>query len=384
MLYNTFILKSFIIFCFFYLSCGLEPTLSGGEGSGSGVGNPAVSCAVFFEDSTVAAHATVRLRPSSYIDSAKLVKRLRKIHDTLTDSTGTLSLFDLDSGEYTVEIVSGDSVGTVTRFYYNGTENIELPHDTLHAMAQISGAITLGIQTAEQTSIHIPGLERHISIDDSGYFSVLVPEGVYEIRVHSGGKETIILDSIRTQRGQASAPVQAVVDSTYLPCDSWECDTNVVRNILDENGLFSLTVDSVIHNEYGIGNRVYGLRFSNRGITRLPKITARLKTLRELYLRHNDLIALPEIISTLDSLHEIKFSYNLMQSLPSWLGTLPRLTEIDAESNQINEIPATLLANTNISECSFALNYLCNQPQETILWLNKVDPDWALTQQGCN
>ncbi|MBD3240474.1 MAG: hypothetical protein GF331_07800 [Chitinivibrionales bacterium] len=112
-------------------------------------------------------------------------------------------------------------------------------------------------------------------------------------------------------------------DTTYM----YAADTQIVRIILDTNGLTDVPVDSVAASSDG---RVTSLKVDNLGLRVVPAAIGRLDALEALYLHDNLLVALPDSITGLLQLSTLTVNRNRLcdpsPAVRAWLDeyvTLP-------------------------------------------------------------
>lgn len=138
-------------------------------------------------------------------------------------------------------------------------------------------------------------------------------------------------------------------------------DERVVRAILDHNGLEKKRVagSSVVQD-----GRIIELYLQECGIRELPPYIGELTELRKLHL-YGD----PEL------------GYPLLTQLPPDLARCTKLEELLVNQNALTTLPGTLVQLKNLKTCSLGGNKLTSLPEALKSWADKVDPDWAETQQ---
>ena len=207
-------------------------------------------------------------------------------------------------------------------------------------------------------------------------------------------------------------------------------DSLVVREILDVNGLDTVTVESVTS---VIGGRVYGLYLHGMQLHTLPESLGDLDSLGNLQIQENQIPAIPRSIGSCKFLQYLSAYNNLIHELPEeitecknlvllylfgnrfakWpeiLSELPKLESINLADNHLIEVPAAIADYQSLTDLSLYNNYLSALPEQFIdmvlksvsisgnvlcsltpemeLWLdtydwNKEDGRWR-TYQACD
>lgn len=157
------------------------------------------------------------------------------------------------------------------------------------------------------------------------------------------------------------------------PCNDYPCDSAVVRQILDTNGLDTLTVENVTGPRKG---RIDSLNLTGKGIAVLPSTIGKLTSLKFLFLgcfRYsglplgpycNTLVKLPDEIGTLDSLVGLNVDGNQLTSIPATIGGLKQLTGLILSSNHLTAIPGEIGMLKNLRTLDLYNNDLQTLPDE--------------------
>lgn len=373
----TSLLCAIITGALLLLSCSQNHA---GNGSGSGVGNPMVAGVVIREDRSYAQGATVRIRPRTYLASIDSTAQSGRLLDVNTQSDGSYALSGLLSGEYTLEIVDGDSVGILKQFAILSTDTaINFAVDTLRQLATITGTVLLGALPSQAVDILIEGLDRQMQPGADGRFALKVPEGRHRLVMADNQRDVLIHnDTVTVQRGEQSRAIQAVADSSTIACSDGRCDSLVVRRLLDEAGLSGIAVDSVAQFEEG---RIYKVSLDSLNLQSLGTHIGRLQTLKELSATNNTLTSLPQTLCALTRLSEINFSRNSFTQLPAAVLCLTQLEEVSFADNQLAALPTQVQNLTSLTEANFASNRLCSVPTDIASWLTARAPTWASSQR---
>jgi hypothetical protein len=157
------------------------------------------------------------------------------------------------------------------------------------------------------------------------------------------------------------------------PCNDYPCDSAVVRQLLDTNGLDTLTVEKVAGPRKG---RIDSLNLTGKGIAVLPSTIGKLTSLKYLFLgclRYsglpigpycNTLVKLPDEIGTLDSLVGLNVDGNQLTSIPATIGGLKQLTGLILSSNHLTAIPGEIGMLKNLRTLDLYHNDLQTLPDE--------------------
>lgn len=215
-------------------------------------------------------------------------------------------------------------------------------------------------------------------------------------------------------------------------CKTWECDSTVVRALLDSNGQPDEPIDrgdgdrmtwlslqgihkvipeiarldgleylvlegdfpetpvsmgqlrSLDYLEIGsdklsdIGDWLGNLRYletliiHSRSLAKLPGSASKLKRLRRLDLSNNLLDSLPEGIGNFVALEELILNNNRFQTLPSGIGNCTRLTDLQLNDNELKSLPATIGKLTELFFLFLRENQISGFPEE-ISNLKKIE-----------
>ena len=118
-------------------------------------------------------------------------------------------------------------------------------------------------------------------------------------------------------------------------------DEQIVREILDECGLDSLTVKDVAVIENG---SVITLNLSNRdirkdGVLKIPQKIGELTELREFICTGNSITEIPTEIGELVNLEVLNLGSNRIVAVPSEIGDCKKLKKLDLRHNSLTLLP---------------------------------------------
>ncbi len=102
------------------------------------------------------------------------------------------------------------------------------------------------------------------------------------------------------------------------------------------------------------GEEITGLSIFNCGLKDFPQEILRLKFLKHLSLRRNNIGLLPKEIGFLSNLEYLVLRLNNLETLPNAIGLLPKLKNLNISSNKLKTIPESIgdmlmLKNLNLS-----------------------------------
>lgn len=327
------------------------------NGGGSEVGNGVITGKIYFSDGAPASNTAVMLRRKDFLkDTSETYKNKGIIDsaDTFTNNKGNFYFGSVDTGHYYIEASGGDSLGVLLVCTVTQADSVvSIPPDTLTPAGNISGTVTLYGGPKAKTYIQIYGLDRVAETDSAGNFTIKVPEGEFMIRVVIGSPEyrEVNIPEIRPD----GAPVCIPVLSEIPVSDSWECDTMIIRAILDSNDLHMISADSVID---GIQNgRINSVGFG------LPAIHT-----------------IPSILGGLQTLEDLDIEKTLVSHVPSRIGELIYITNLGLDSNKLTTLPLEITNLILLEELDLSYNKLKNLLPAVKAWADKFDPDWADTQ----
>lgn len=107
-----------------------------------------------------------------------------------------------------------------------------------------------------------------------------------------------------------------------------------------------------------------------------------LKGVSRLNLNSKELTILPIFLQFMDKLAELNLSDNDLKTVPKALGNLTFLKTLDLSNNQLVLLPKEITTITPRTKLDVSGNNLQEfyLDEEVIIWLDKYDPDWRVTQ----
>ena len=165
-------------------------------------------------------------------------------------------------------------------------------------------------------------------------------------------------------------------------------DTLAVRAILDSNGLYDITVDSVTDSAGGRISKLILWRFH---ISALPPEIGQLEMLSELDCGNHSLTYVTpeigqlvnlEILKLYIPLNKTKYENTKLPTLPPEIGNCIKIKILVLCNNGLETLPGQIVNLKPTDECSFEENCLDStiMPDSVIAWLDTYNPDWAKYQ----
>jgi|GEM_PF-2573741 len=244
--------------------------------------------------------------------------------------------------------------------------------DGLYSMKQrgsaASNPVPLGLG-ANGDTLKISMMEIGTCLQCSGVPTWFPPyvRGRMELRFTNGQKIFIRLysDDLRT-------------DQTFTPCDSYECDSMVVRAILDEN---KMTDVSAISFATIANNRIVSLMWKYlitaavslpMQLTKLSSDIGRLSELGKLDVSGNNLDSLPESIIRCSKLEYLFLDRNSLVKLPDSISKLQSLKTISVTVNKLTSLPPGIEKLSSLNLFYISRNSICTLPDNVIDWMKKL------------
>jgi hypothetical protein len=372
--------KSLAVLCLTVLQmqCGKTMPQTAGGASGTEVSACVITGIVVDSLNNPISGSIVRLRPYDYIPGETTGVSSQSILDTSTGPDGRYSFDSVKAGQYLLEAVFSDTLGLVIEFAIeSGDSMIILDPAILKPMAIVTGSLMPGQPggPGSPLSVQAIGLERSAPIDSTGHFEMRVPPGWCRINMPGIGPGNPNIDTVVFLQ-----PGQRLIWAPPLPpkpCDSLICDTMIVREILNANGLQALPAESVI---VSANNHVTELHLRARNIHVLPATIGFLIRLAVLDIGGNFLDNLPPEIGHLHSLKTLQADNNVLWLIPATIGMLDSLRMLDLSFNRLQSLPEPITYLHPSAGLNLSNNMLCNIGEFTIEWLEKYEPDWPGTQ----
>jgi Leucine-rich repeat (LRR) protein len=121
-------------------------------------------------------------------------------------------------------------------------------------------------------------------------------------------------------------------------CDSYACDSLVVRAILDSNDLYDVPVESVSVKSPSF-DRILDLLLDSMDIHILPPEIGRLNWVTHIYLARNRLQRVPDEFGQLPKLRYLELFKNKLERIDPGLTDLPALENLYLGTNPISSVP---------------------------------------------
>jgi Leucine-rich repeat (LRR) protein len=143
------------------------------------------------------------------------------------------------------------------------------------------------------------------------------------------------------------------------------------------------------------GEEITGLSLFKTGLYKFPREVLRIKSLKDLALRRNEITNLPKEIGFLSNLESLDLRINQLETLPHAIGLLINLKNLNISSNNLKEIPESIgellmLKNLNLSnnklkeipECIENLSCLESLNLKANYWIQMPECIEKLKEQG--
>jgi hypothetical protein len=377
---------SYIVLCAllpFAILCTAEkvaspPTLSGGA-TGTEISACTVSGKVVDSLDKPVAGCVVKLRPQDFLSGIDAVLPGRA-QDNVTNDEGRYSFDGIQPGLYYLEVAYSDSFGRSVEVAVDSAESLKVLVPTvIEPLATIFGnnlPVTPSTGSASLSpSVRAIGFDRTALIDSTGHFEMKVPPGW--CRLHLEGVDPNFYQG-NTVVYAKSGTFYNVTPPQYFftPCDSLPCEKAFIQELLDSNGLFALTPESVTVVEAG---RITELHVRGRGLHVLPPSICWLLRLRVLDVGKNFLPDLPVGIGNLRKLTILRADSNWLWYLPPSIGMLFSLRELTISTNFLQSLPGPITAlKPTILDLNF--NMLCNMGNSTEVWADQFAFGWKERQ----
>lgn len=338
-------------------------------------------------------NVVVRLRLQTYLaDSSNSAefKKIETVVNLLTDSLGCYHIDSLDTGKYIIELNMNDVVGDVVECSIDQYDDsiYVLDTDTLRPLAIISGQVnvvyddTTSLDSLAQIQVY--GLERNIRPDKAGKFSIKVPRGKHRLRV---GARSMDYDKIELgleiHSGKHKDIGKVIVHRNPLPkppCFGYNCDSLVVRKILDRFGHDTISVESVTN--VNIDGRISELHLRGLHLSEKTKELSKLSELEVLDLGDNDYYGKLPFTKHMSQLRILRLDNNHLTELGGHFESFFNLEELDVSNNMLSQIPNFLRHLTPYIKLDLSNNQICDTATTPgTQWADLFDPDWRETQQ---
>jgi Leucine-rich repeat (LRR) protein len=111
------------------------------------------------------------------------------------------------------------------------------------------------------------------------------------------------------------------------------------------------------------GDDITGLSIFNCGLSTFPSEILRIKSLKHLALRRNNIKDLPKNIGFLSNLEWLDLRINELESLPRAIGLLYRLNNLNLSSNNISTVPDSIGDLLSLKKLNLSNNKLKGVPE---------------------
>jgi Leucine-rich repeat (LRR) protein len=155
---------------------------------------------------------------------------------------------------------------------------------------------------------------------------------------------------------------------TYQDCSGAMVDSSRVRRLLDDNGLTSIPVSSVVQMKDGF---ISGIDLS---LSKLGTIKPSVTTPRE--------ITLPDDLFYMKHLRSLNLAGQSLDSLPQGLDLLCHIESLNLSNNRLTTLPDYLASFRNLAKLDLSGNRLANLSDATRQWADALAPEWRSTQKG--
>lgn len=289
--------------------------------------------------------------------------------------------------------------------------NLEKTGGSLYNMTQqisaASNPVPLGF-TGLDDSLQIVMMEIGTCLGCSGLPTWYPPfvKGKMELRFSSG--QTLFIKLYSDDRRNPAV---------MQPCASYQCDSMVVRKILDENNMADVPVGSFstrsndriislqlkfnlaaavslpkqltkLSSEIGRLSALQQLDFSGNKLDTLPGDIGRLGNLVILIAGRNILSVLPDSITRCTKLTHLILDNNQIKNLPDSLYKLRSLKQLSVTRNKLSDLPPNIEKLDSLQFLYIIGNSICTLPDQVIAWKKKLpmylsslfEPEWPDSQ----
>lgn len=338
------------------LSCGDSLTDSG---SGTGTGNPIIAGIAKDSLGNPLAFAKLTVRPSDYFPDSTDLTYLDSSFDAegyiYTDSLGRYSFTLEDTGSYQIEIYSQDSSLAITSDI-EITENDSLITDTitLIPLDTFKAVLRLWGSTQEPVDVFINGRDKYYTVNAGDSCRIPLPKGKHNILFVPQDTANYYTKPVYLIDSDFRYPLEFLAKEPVS--NSYQCDSVIVRTLLDWNYLGSLDIS------------IFSFTDSITG--RITQVDIERDTFETLY----------SIIGGLTELTDLEIQYTQITSVPERIGELRKLKELELNNNKLESLPASIVNLTNLIELRLENNHLINLPPEIESWCTTNDPNWKDSQ----
>lgn len=321
------------------LSCGDSADMTG---SGTGVGN-GITLSGVIQDSSEQPVAGIALElvPYTYLPPSKGDLQRESIYTQTSGAGGAFTFVEVEAGSYNLWAQAKDgTMGLLTLELDDDFSSVSL--DTFTVKDPVPHTIKVRGANGGTGEIRLYGSTISEQFTAGEVFTMQLPEGDNRCKVELPGYISLSGDTIVLA---ANDTVEVYLIGEDADSYSYTTDSLIVKEILHQNGLDSLTVEEVtvapFDDDYDDDDddnrRVRKLIFSGANV--LPDIIGRLKPLQTLALTDGALTAIPDAVGELYYLERLELTGNNLQTLPRSIMSLENLDSVYVEGNPLDSLP---------------------------------------------
>ena len=342
-----------------------------------------ISGTVLNIDGNPVSDALVRLRPKDYLPGSRLVKREREADyrsavDAVTDEYGTYTLDSISDGSYILEVISGDTAGTVVECEMSNAAACTVS-TMLKPFSFIKGTVDFTYENGKAKSgalVEVFGTEHLTYTDSTHWFKLQVPEGMHRLRISSD--TTYYDDVILNVEVTASDKYLGSIQMVYKPlpaCLDYVCDSTVLRKFLDDAGHPDITVEQV-STRGGSRSQIVELNLRNIPILIPLAPLGQLSDIEVLDLGNTGTADSCRFIAGLWELEELRLDSNALTGLSHSIEMMTRLRELNLSNNRIEDLPKGIVNLHYLINLDISGNRLCDVSSIIAGWADSLDRDW--------
>ncbi|MBN1127798.1 MAG: DUF2341 domain-containing protein [Chitinispirillaceae bacterium] len=223
-------------------TCGTFPSLTGGTSETTN------GFTAFVRDTLgrPVVHAPVKIRPRTYLTDTSIDIPNRapvSIVDTITDEAGCFYSGSLDTGDYLIEVQSGQATGALITARSQKNRIVNCGEVIARPTGRIYGVVDLTLMPSLVTVyVQIYGLERLVRVDkETGSFIVNnLPHGSYTVRIRSSIPSFTPSDIPDQQVTSGAATGLGIVE--LVPFKEWRYSRRLQLNTTQSGAYITGTV----------------------------------------------------------------------------------------------------------------------------------------------
>lgn len=268
-----------------------------------------------------------------------------------------------ETGRYVVEIRSGDTLSALQYLNAIVGRTYELQEMILDTLLNITGTVQLYGGERVAVDVYAEGIDRTVTTRSDGSYVLPVPRGVVSVKLVPQSEEYLPVEIPYVQAGDSIEPITILAIEPVST--DYECDSLIIRAILDSNRLYTIGVEQVTVVKNG---RV--VEFDVAADTTQPQLVT----------ISGFITVIPQEIGGLTALEELEIQYTSLTSLPEAIGKLVTLRDLELNDNNLTALPQSIVNINPTGELRLSRNSLVLTPEQ-ILWADKYDPDWEENQK---